>query len=711
MSIIRSQLQPIQRPSFKKSWKKLSRSVNLIFEDKNDEIKIIELSNIVYLLCSYNRSKDIINNLQEMFIDYFKSFLKQHLEPPDFDSSNHEELAKEYINKAGIIMPHFNKISAVLNSIFFRLKQFANYDVLKKLNETLVNIIEEEDYSKYILLSIITLFDVFLETCQIDTFTQDKLFNDARRAQLIFSKLSPEKLRNVKYMLKNQCETYFRNFMNSSYQDMMPPQQMQQSEDEEKEETEFFSGSGRVLSDEAQHFDPIPHIVAFCSKANELCELEYQLVCKMFDNNLGDTIRNTASVELTNPDSDVVKLIISEVKTFMKNRNLEDFKVVFKMLNPNTYNLSNIVSQICEQIALEPYTIKELPEVIEFYKSVSDLLSQFGMENVINIKKSLIKLVNKDCKATLKGLLKVVNDAAFIDPDITKYIPVISMFQMKTEFELSNIRHAARRLTKGLESQIENEIEIKEQLSKVDPPLQLESLQSLIYDAQRSLRDNHYGPVLILNSRSWPYKPPYPQPIALSSISSKISKDYLKNHETRELKFPINYWIVNVKDTLSSIVYNGTGVQAEILLYFNDHKIITDTSLEPRISQSFLRAALKAMSHKDSPILVGNDGVYSLNSNWHSYDRVIKLKAPAIKDEVQIAKNNEKAKGDTIEALIVKRLKQIKISNFHDITQYIKENLSSRFAISNDDVKKAIDQLINRSYLEELESGRLGYIS
>ena len=93
------------------------------------------------------------------------------------------------------------------------------------------------------------------------------------------------------------------------------------------------------------------------------------------------------------------------------------------------------------------------------------------------------------------------------------------------------------------------------------------------------------------------------------------------------------------------------------------------------------------------------------------HDRIVKLKHPNYKDEVQVAKNAEKSKGDMIEACAVKRMKAARILKFSELDEYIKSELASKVPVSTDEVRKHIDLLINRGYLEEMGSGRLAYIS
>ena len=64
-----------------------------------------------------------------------------------------------------------------------------------------------------------------------------------------------------------------------------------------------------------------------------------------------------------------------------------------------------------------------------------------------------------------------------------------------------------------------------------------------------------------------------------------------------------------------------------------------------------------------------------------------------------------------IEACVVKRMKQARILKFSELDEYVKSELSSKVPVSTDEIRKHVDLLINRNYLEEMGSGRLAYVS
>ncbi|KAK8870351.1 ubiquitin ligase (cullin) of SCF [Tritrichomonas musculus] len=714
-NVLKSHLHPYQKTSFKDDWKILSKGLDLIFEGRCDQESLEKLTSIVYRQCNSKNSNDIITKIQDKFDNYFKEYLTSKLAVYDKESPYVDELAKEYISKTGVIMPRFEEVMEAISSIICYIQHIrGNYDFHELFKSKFIKMLDDCNCYDYIFFSISKLFDEFLNQYQIDDFFQESLFKSVYSTKNLILCASPEKLRVIKDLLIQQSEVYFSSFVYNSYQQLIPPPSLNENSDEENEinYNSIFTGTSHKIADSKEIFDPLQHIIGYCDECHRLAELEYQMTEKLFDRYLANDVKNEALYRISDPDTDTMKFCLSQTHLFLKDHQIENFEKLFNIVKYNV-NCTEILSQkICDQILKEPNSIDKLPEIIKYYNKIDNFFSkrkEFSkLSNSIN--KSLSKLVNSDQKGIMKGLLKTINMAASTDSDIQSILPVISFFDKKTEFELMHLRHVARRLTQNGINQIDNEVEILNQLEDVKPQLQLESLRVLINDAAKSLQDGRYGPVLLVNATSWPYKPPYPSPVALSSISTKISQKYAENNPNRELHFPINHWMVNVKDTLTGTIYNGTGVQAEILLYFNNHKVITDTALEPRISQPFLSAALKAMSNKSIPALIVNNNAYSLNENW-KHDNIVKLRPPDYKDEIQTPKNADKSKGDMIKACAVQKMKTAKILKFSELDEYIKNELASKVPVSTDDVKKYIDLLIETGYLEEMGHGRLAYIS
>jgi hypothetical protein len=167
-----------------------------------------------------------------------------------------------------------------------------------------------------------------------------------------------------------------------------------------------------------------------------------------------------------------------------------------------------------------------------------------------------------------------------------------------------------------------------------------------------------------------------------------------------------------IKDTLVNAVYEGTGVQAEILLYMNDHSFVGDTSLEPRIPQRFGRAALLSMSTEKCPVLlVYTEGSYKVNAQWPTGPVHLTLPAPTVKDELETARQALDSKISRLEAFVMRKMKENRILGIRDLEDQAHDELSNIFHISTDDFRHVIESLIRRGFIEHTTKNRLIYMS
>ena len=121
-------------------------------------------------------------------------------------------------------MPHFEKVVNDISSIFIHVSMSrGNFSFHDKFHTEFIRMLEECDCYDYIFFSICKLLDVFLDQYQLDTFFQEPLFQSVHHTKDLISYASPEKLRVLKELLFQQTQTFFINFVNDSYQQLIPP--------------------------------------------------------------------------------------------------------------------------------------------------------------------------------------------------------------------------------------------------------------------------------------------------------------------------------------------------------------------------------------------------------------------------------------------------------------------------------------------------------
>jgi hypothetical protein len=349
---------------------------------------------------------------------------------------------------------------------------------------------------------------------------------------------------------------------------------------------------------------------------------------------------------------------------------------------------------------------------MDFYWGISEIYSRGFPKMANRLQETFCKYLNSadNQKIVLNGLLRLLHERAMHDGAISSSIlKIVEIFDNKAQLELGFIRTAARRLSKLGDVQIDNEFQVLADLQSASKDFEFSSTRAMINDAARGF-ELHLGPVMVLNSRSWPFTPPFPSPCALSSFASEISKRYTEQFPGRMLRFPVNHWIVAVHDTKKQIIYEGTGVQAEVLLYLNDHRSINEHNLEPRISHSFLLPALASMVHKSANVLDMGIGGFSINDGFSSGSQRVKLHAPSRKDEFEGAMKIPQEKVAMLEAFITRLLKGRFIMKIPDIERAVIDEFMDRFVVTSEDVRQRLESLISRNFIEGTTNNRVRYV-
>ncbi|KAH0795526.1 Cullin-domain-containing protein [Histomonas meleagridis] len=513
----------------------------------------------------------------------------------------------------------------------------------------------------------------------------------------------PQKLRTLSTGIEQRCISYFHQFSTNFYQ----PTQSSESVND----SESFSGSPSLVQQIVDEpANDIDNIKLYITESNRLLQAQFIATKLIIDENTASILQSKARNELTNPETAVIQFCLSKIPVIISKREITVLTQFFALCQYNLTTCDLIIENVLKQISEEPTELDKLIEAISFYHLICDKCFASNIKYKKMIHNGLYKLVNSQTKNIIINVLRRINTEALKDsPDISDLKELLNYFEQKTELISVHTRHAARRLVKNYDLQIDQETQIYAQLLHISDKFDLSQLKMLINGAEQSV-NLHIGPVLIVNTSAWPFHPPYPNPLLLSDVASEITTKYNKLFTGRVLHFPINHWFVNVRDTVNGYVFVCTGVQAEILLYFNKHILIAETSLEPNIGQQFAVAALKAMADETAPVLRLKEDVYVMNQDFR-YDRIVKLKQPAIRDEIAESKLVNDTKNNMMDSVIVREMKQKRVVNLRDIDALVKNALATRFSVSSEDIHKRIESLIAREYIEYFGKDKLRYLA
>ena len=460
----------------------------------------------------------------------------------------------------------------------------------------------------------------------------------------------------------------------------------------------------------------------------------------LFTNSMIQDIENQIQESCKKRESEFIKKyykLISYIDTFdlslFKKYYISDLNPALnlEMINSNLDLYSEILNEkklkrfseaIHQCIKNESIEIPSIGETISFYNDLYSNLNCVFLTKLYN--RQVADHINQDTKKVIRDLILYINKSANSEikksehdeetsiPELDIIKPVLQRIENKSDFELIYSRHVTYRLLPLNPKQIKKERELMEQIKCSSSSFEFKNLDHLLNDATSSL-DHHFGPVLITSTSFWPFPPPFPRCKSFQAICNDIKGKYLKIYPNRILSFPFNSWVMTIKDTLNkagnfNVSFIGNGVQAEILLYFNEHKFIFCNAFEPHISSEQLSSALKSLSSKKYPILLeqlvdendkNSEKKYILNSKFKPKRPFIKLPIPMMLTQ-KSSVDQILAKNEAIDACVIKIMKGNRSMKYNDMEVEVIESLRDRYAITHDEIRGRVLNLESREFIE-----------
>jgi hypothetical protein len=91
-------------------------------------------------------------------------------------------------------------------------------------------------------------------------------------------------------------------------------------------------------------------------------------------------------------------------------------------------------------------------------------------------------------------------------------------------------------------------------------------------------------------------------------------------------------------------------------------------------------------------------------------EKEVKLVAPSIHRETEVAKAAIEQKSQRIDAAILRIMKAKKIMKSTDLDAEVREELAAQVHVSTDDVRRSVESLYAKRYLEQTTHGRVRYV-
>ncbi|KZT27401.1 Cullin-domain-containing protein [Neolentinus lepideus HHB14362 ss-1] len=223
--------------------------------------------------------------------------------------------------------------------------------------------------------------------------------------------------------------------------------------------------------------------------------------------------------------------------------------------------------------------------------------------------------------------------------------------------------------------------------------------------------------IMVLGTNFWPLNPPahgFNIPQEILPVYNRFQQYYQTKHSGRKLTWLWNYSKNELRTNYLNQKYQlmTSSYQMAVLVQYNNNdtlslqELVTATAIEEPILKQVLALLVKAK------ILINEEeDQYDLNPNFKSKKIKINLNLP-IKAEVKaessdVMKTVDEDRKYVIQATIVRRImKARKTMKNQQLIQEVISQISNRFTPKIPDIKKAIDTLLEKEYIERVEGTR-----
>ncbi|KAJ7508747.1 Cullin [Mycena galericulata] len=222
--------------------------------------------------------------------------------------------------------------------------------------------------------------------------------------------------------------------------------------------------------------------------------------------------------------------------------------------------------------------------------------------------------------------------------------------------------------------------------------------------------------IMVLGTNFWPLAPPthdFLLPPELLPTFERFTRYYQTKHSGRKLTWLHNYSKNELRTNYTNQKYilMTSAYQAAVLLQYNRNDTLSLQELEAatKIAPDILGQVL-ALLVKAKVLVNDEKDQYDLNPNFKSKKIRVNLNLP-IKAEVKaessdVLKAVDEDRKYVIQATIVRIMKARKTMKNQALIQEVISQISQRFAPKIPDIKKAIETLLEKEYIERVDGSK-----
>nr|KYP65890.1 Cullin-4A [Cajanus cajan] len=387
---------------------------------------------------------------------------------------------------------------------------------------------------------------------------------------------------------------------------------------------------------------------------------------------------------------------------------------------------SGLVSMLCND------KYEDLGRMYKLFRRVANGLFKIYEVMTSHIKESGKQLVMD--RDRLKDPVEFGVSEDDIEITLDKVMMLFRYLQEKDEFESYYKRHLAKRLLYGktVSDDVERSFIVKlrtecgyQFTSKLegmftDMKTSRDTMQGF-YTSHPKLRDGPTLTVQVLTAEVWPTQSIVTcnLPAEMSELCEKFQSYYLGMHMGRKLSWQTDMGTADLKATFGKgqkHQLNVSTYQMCVLMLFNNADRLSYKEIEQatKIPSSNLKSCLQSLALvKKRNVLrkepmskdVGEDDAFFVNDKFRSKLYKVKIGTVVAQKEsepekLETRKRVEEDRKPLIEATIVRIMKSRKLLDHNNLVAEVTKQLQSRFLPNPTAVKKHIESLIEREFLE-----------
>ncbi|KAL3347688.1 hypothetical protein AABB24_021391 [Solanum stoloniferum] len=533
-------------------------------------------------------------------------------------------------------------------------------------------------------------------------------------------------------------------------------------------EKPFLEISADFYRAESQKFIECCDCGDYLKKAEKRLTEEIERVSHYLDPKTEAKITNVVEKEMIeNHMPRLVHMENSGLVNMLLDDKYEDLRRMYNLFRRVTNGLATIrdvmtshIREIGKQLVTDPEKLKDPVEFVQCLLNEKDkydnvIILAFNndktfqnalnssFEFFINLNPRSPEFISLFVDEKLRKGLKGVSEED-VEIILDKVMMLFRYLQEKDVFEKYYKQHLAKRLLSGktVSDDAERSLIVKlktecgyQFTSKLegmftDMKTSQDTMQGFLTAYGAELGDGPSLVVQVLTTGSWPTQPGVTcnLPAELSALCEKFRSYYLGTHTGRRLSWQTNMGTADLKATFGKgqkHELNVSTYQMCVLMLFNnaDRQMYKEIEQATEIPSSDLKRCLQSLACvKGKNVLrkepmskdIGEDDAFFVNDKFTSKFYKVKIGTVVAQKESEPEKQEtrqrvEEDRKPQIEAAIVRIMKSRKVLDHNNIIAEVTKQLQSRFLANPGEIKKRIESLIERDFLERDNADRRLY--